>query len=113
MLRRVGRLLTTAKVQCFFDTADGRVAVTGQVGQSLMEAGKGGGVDIEAACDGECACCTCHCFVEEPFLSQLPERSEDEEDMLDMAPDLQDNSRLACQITLTEALDGITVKMPE
>ena len=93
--------------------AQGTINVYGNPGQSLMQAGKDGGVDIEAACDGACACCTCHCFVDETFAEKLPERSEDEEDMLDMAIDLRDNSRLACQITLTTELDGIKVEMPE
>ena len=97
----------------FKTKTQGEVVVRGVIGQSLMEAGKLGGVDIEAACDGACACCTCHCFVEERWHKLLPPRSEDEEDMLDMAMDLRDNSRLACQITLTRELHGITVEMPD
>eukprot|EP01061_Rhynchopus_euleeides_P034242 TRINITY_DN57984_c0_g1_i1.p2 TRINITY_DN57984_c0_g1~~TRINITY_DN57984_c0_g1_i1.p2 ORF type:complete len:129 (+),score=54.49 TRINITY_DN57984_c0_g1_i1:126-512(+) len=101
-------------VRCVFKTRhQGVIEAEGKVGQSLMQAGKDAGVDIEAACDGACACCTCHCFVDERYIDKLPPRSEDEEDMLDMAIDLRDNSRLACQISLTNELDGIVVEMPE
>lgn len=56
------------------------------------------GIEIEGACDASCACSTCHVYVDEKYISKLPEASEAEEDMLDMAPLLKPNSRLSCQI---------------
>ncbi|KAJ9461796.1 Adrenodoxin-like protein [Diplonema papillatum] len=87
--------------------------VSGFEGQSLMEIAKEGGMDIEAACDGACACSTCHCFVDEAWLDKLPEKTDDEEDMLDLAIDLRDNSRLSCQISMTKELSGIKIELPQ
>ena len=68
---------------------------------------------IDADCGGECACATCHVFVEEPWLAKTGTPSEQETSMLSFAATKQDNSRLSCQITVTEALDGLVVRMPE
>ena len=59
------------------------------------------------------ACSTCHVIVLREWFAKLPEASEDEEDMLDLAADVQPTSRLSCQILLTEDLDGLTVRIPE
>eukprot|EP01059_Diplonema_ambulator_P004997 TRINITY_DN1473_c1_g1_i1.p2 TRINITY_DN1473_c1_g1~~TRINITY_DN1473_c1_g1_i1.p2 ORF type:complete len:121 (+),score=27.33 TRINITY_DN1473_c1_g1_i1:44-406(+) len=113
MLRRsVARFCQMVNVE--FRTPDHEIIkARAKVGTSLMEAGKGAGVDIEAACDGACACSTCHCYVEPEWLAKLPKPTEDEEDMLDMAMDLRDNSRLACQIILSTDLEGMIVEMPK
>eukprot|EP01062_Namystynia_karyoxenos_P007792 TRINITY_DN12744_c0_g1_i1.p1 TRINITY_DN12744_c0_g1~~TRINITY_DN12744_c0_g1_i1.p1 ORF type:complete len:135 (+),score=41.76 TRINITY_DN12744_c0_g1_i1:82-486(+) len=96
-----------------FITASGeRKQFEGKVGQSLMEVGRDNGLDIEAACDGCAACSTCHCYVEEGWFEKLPQKSTDEEDMLDLALDLEDNSRLSCQVELTDELDGIVLRLP-
>lgn len=68
---------------------------------------------IEADCGGACACATCHVYVDPKFLSQLPPKEEAEEDMLDFAFDVQENSRLSCQIKLSENLNGMVVTVPE
>eukprot|EP01064_Diplonema_japonicum_P004837 TRINITY_DN1317_c3_g1_i1.p3 TRINITY_DN1317_c3_g1~~TRINITY_DN1317_c3_g1_i1.p3 ORF type:complete len:135 (+),score=34.17 TRINITY_DN1317_c3_g1_i1:48-407(+) len=112
MLRRSFARL--CEINVTFKTHGGEIVkAKGKLGMSLMEAGKGAGVDIEAACDGACACSTCHCFVAPEWLDKIPAATEDEEDMLDMAMDLRDNSRLACQIDLTPELNGIEVEMPQ
>ncbi len=67
---------------------------------------------IEGACGGALACATCHVLVAEPWLEKLPEMSEDEADMLDLAKGRRKNSRLGCQIRLTDALDGLVLKIP-
>lgn len=69
---------------------------------------------IEADCGGACACSTCHVYVDPDWVEQVPEKDEMEEDMLDFAyqPDPK-TSRLTCQITVTDALDGLVVLMPE
>ena len=70
------------------------------------------GIDIEGACEASLACCTCHVYVDDTSFDKLGEISEEEEDMLDLAPDLRENSRLSCQIVLREEIDGITVELP-
>jgi 2Fe-2S ferredoxin len=68
---------------------------------------------IDADCGGACACATCHVFVDEPWASKLPPKSEMEDTMLDFAPELASNSRLSCQIKVTPELDGLVVRMPK
>ena len=67
---------------------------------------------ITADCGGACACATCHVYVGEKWFSKLPKKESAEEDMLDMAFEPNKFSRLGCQITITEDLDGLVVKMP-
>jgi len=86
--------------------------VTAPVGLSVMEIAHRHGVDIEGACDGSLACSTCHVIVDPAWAGRLDEASEDEEDMLDLAFGLAETSRLGCQIIMSEALDGLTVKLP-
>ena len=81
----------------------------GEVGWSLMEVIREAGLPIEAACGGCCACATCHVYVEPEWLPRLEEPCEDENMMLDEAFEVRDNSRLSCQIRLTEELEGIRV----
>jgi 2Fe-2S ferredoxin len=67
---------------------------------------------ILATCGGACACATCHVYIDDAWWEKLSERSDDEEDMLDTAHDVQPTSRLSCQITVVEDLDGLTVRTP-
>ena len=67
---------------------------------------------IDADCGGSCACATCHVYVEEKWFNKLPKKEDAEQDMLDMAFEPQKFSRLACQITIADELDGLVVKMP-
>ncbi len=83
-------------------------------GQSLMRAAVDNGVPgIDADCGGECACATCHVYVEAAWLARTGERSEMEQSMLSFAAVTQDNSRLSCQVQITPALDGLVVSLPE
>ncbi|MDH5721846.1 MAG: 2Fe-2S iron-sulfur cluster-binding protein [Alphaproteobacteria bacterium] len=68
---------------------------------------------IKAECGGACACATCHVYVDKGWLDKLPPKREEEEDMLDEAFDLQDNSRLSCQIIMDEELDGLQVTLAQ
>jgi 2Fe-2S ferredoxin len=90
--------------------------VDAPIGLSLMEVAQKNGInDIEGACGGSLACATCHSYIEPSRHEELlPEdgMSEDEEDMLDMAFDLRETSRLCCQIMVSEALDGLKVAVP-
>ncbi len=67
---------------------------------------------IVADCGGSCACATCHVYVEEKWFNKLSKKEDAEQDMLDMAFEPQKYSRLACQITVVDELDGLVVKMP-
>ncbi len=67
---------------------------------------------IDADCGGACACATCHVYVDEKWSDKLQKKGDAEQDMLDMAFEPKKNSRLACQITATNELDGLVVKMP-
>ena len=78
-----------------------------------MEAAVRQGVDgIDADCGGALSCATCHVRVGEPWASQLPERTKQEQDMLEFALDVQETSRLCCQIIATPSLEGIEVSVP-
>ncbi|GAA4499416.1 2Fe-2S iron-sulfur cluster-binding protein [Gluconacetobacter tumulicola] len=69
---------------------------------------------IEAECGGACACATCHVYVDPAFVTRIPPAQQDELEMLEgVAADRLPNSRLACQIHVTEALDGLTVSIPD
>ena len=67
---------------------------------------------IDADCGGSCACATCHVYVDEKWFDKLPKKEISEEDMLDMAFEPKSLSRLSCQLTISEELDGLVVKMP-
>lgn len=80
-------------------------------GWRLMEILRDWELPIKAECGGACACATCHVFVDPEWLDKLEPAREDEEEMLDMLPDFEDNSRLSCQIIMREELDGIKVQL--
>lgn len=86
--------------------------IEGKVGKTLMSAAVAAGIEIEAACDGNCACSTCHVYIDEKYFDKLTPASEEEEDMLDLALFVQPNSRLSCQIILHNDLNGIEFKLP-
>jgi 2Fe-2S ferredoxin len=83
-------------------------------GTTLMRAATDHGVPgIDGDCGGNCACATCHIYVEAPWSARTGERTAVENDMLNFSAGLRDTSRLACQITMSDALDGIEVHMPQ
>jgi len=83
----------------------------GDTNSSLMEILRDSGLEIEAACGGCCACATCHVYVNEKWLNKIKPKDDDEESMLDQAFDIRNNSRLSCQIPLSEDLDGIELEL--
>jgi len=88
--------------------------VDAELGSTVMEAAiKNDVPGIEAECGGACACATCHVYVEEAWREKTGAPSPMEEDMLDFGYDVKPNSRLSCQIKVTEALDGLVVRVPE
>jgi len=99
--------------QVIFIEKDGRErAVNAPIGLSLLEIAHMHDIDIEGACEGSLACSTCHVIIEPNWFANLEEPDEDEEDMLDLAFGLTRTSRLGCQIIMTEALDGLKVRLP-
>ena len=83
-------------------------------GATVMEAAIRNAIPgIEAECGGACACATCHVYVDEGWFETTGGPSPMEEDMLDFGYEVRTNSRLSCQIKVTEALDGLTVTTPE
>jgi 2Fe-2S ferredoxin len=100
--------------QVRFLEADGRERqVDAAVGISLMETAKQHGiVGIVALCGGACACATCHVYVDRAWVGRLPPAEDMETGMLESAWEPRDNSRLACQITITAGLDGLRVTVP-
>ena len=88
--------------------------IDAEVGKSLMLNAMDNDVPgIDADCGGACACGTCHCFIEEPWSSITGGVEMLEESMLGMRPDRAENSRLSCQIDVSEDMDGLVVRLPE
>lgn len=100
----------------FIKKTGDRLEIDAPAGLSVMEiARKNDIAEIEGACGGGLACATCHVYVHPDWWDKcLPagERSEEEEDMLDLAFDLRKNSRLSCQIMMSEDLDGLVLALP-
>ncbi|MBD3728937.1 MAG: 2Fe-2S iron-sulfur cluster binding domain-containing protein [Sphingomonadales bacterium] len=89
-----------------------KVEAQGAAGDTLLSLGQNAGLPLEGTCEGQMACSTCHVIVAADWFDRLPEASEEEEDMLDLAAGVQRTSRLSCQIELTDALDGLVVSVP-
>ncbi len=90
------------------DRSGGSHELEAEPGEPLMEV-LAGALLVEATCGGTCSCATCHVYVEPEWLAQLPTQNEEEIELLDALMHRRDSSRLACQIRLTEAQDGMTV----
>ena len=88
--------------------------VEAKPGMSLMEAAVQNMIPgIDADCGGACACATCHVYVDAEWLPKLKAKDDMEDSMLDFAENVEDNSRLSCQIIVSDELDGIKVSTPE
>ena len=86
------------------EVANGLTVMEGAVQNSIP--------GIDADCGGSCACATCHVYVDEKWFNKLPNKESAEEDMLDMAFEPKTSSRLSCQLTVSNELDGLVVNMP-
>ncbi|MEL6235586.1 MAG: 2Fe-2S iron-sulfur cluster-binding protein [Pseudomonadota bacterium] len=83
-------------------------------GMTVMEGARDNGIPgIDADCGGACACSTCHVYVDPAWVEKLPAKDDMEVDMLDFAYEPSETSRLTCQLKVTDALDGLVVRMPE
>jgi ferredoxin len=91
-----------------------KVTVDARVGETLLQTAHRYNIDLEGACEGVCACSTCHLiFLDPKMYDSLPPPTEAEEDMLDMAFGLTATSRLGCQLVVTEDMHGMTVRLPD
>lgn len=89
-----------------------RHELTARPGDRLLDCVQAHGLPMEGTCEGAMACATCHVRVVKDWFGLLPAASDEELDMLDFVPDLSRTSRLACQIILTERLEGLEVCLP-
>ncbi len=97
-----------------FITAEGvRREVAAEAGETLLETARRACVEIEGGCEGSLACSTCHVLVDDAHFNTLHEPREGETDMLDLAFGRGPTSRLACQVMVTDDLDGMTAAVPE
>ena len=87
------------------DVANGLTVMEGAIQNNIP--------GIDADCGGSMACATCHVYVKEEWFDKLPKKEDGEEDMIDMAHEPNKFSRLSCQLTITDELEGLVVKLPE
>jgi len=98
----------------FIEYSGTKHEIDAQAGLSVMEAAiKNMVPGIDADCGGACACATCHVYVDEVWAKKVGKAEAMEESMLDFASEQKANSRLSCQITVSDELDGLTVHLPE
>jgi 2Fe-2S ferredoxin len=98
----------------YIDSTGAARTVEGENGSTVMETALKNNIPgIEAECGGACACATCHVYVDEAWREKTGEPSPMEEDMLDFGYDVRSNSRLSCQIKVSDELDGLIVRTPE
>ena len=106
---------TTAKltdVQLTFIDQGEEIAVRARLGKTILEISQDNNIELEGACDGTLACSTCHCVLMQSVYDALDPPEEDELDMLDMAYELTDTSRLGCQVRVTEEFTGTRITVP-
>ena len=98
----------------YIDNNDNSKTIDVENGLSVMEGAIQNDIPgIDADCGGSMACATCHVYVQEKWLNKIPKAEEAEVDMIDMAFEPKKNSRLSCQITVTNELDGLVVTTPK
>lgn len=99
----------------FIEHSGAQMVVDIPAGWTVMQGAVQNGVEgIEGECGGSCACATCHCYVDEAFAAALPPPNETEEAMLECtAAERRSNSRLSCQLRVSDALDGLVLRLPE
>ncbi len=99
-------------MKIFATDRDGKeIEIEGRDGWTIMEMLREAGLPITAECGGACACATCHVYIDPEWVAKLNPATDMEVDMLDMALAVQPNSRLSCQLTCSEELDGLKVTL--
>ena len=102
----------TVKVT-YVDPMGDEIVVDAEVGKHLLDIAQDNNIELEGACGGELACATCHLIFDKDMYETLEEKDPEEDDMLDMAFELTDTSRLGCQITVREDMEGMRVTIPD
>jgi len=98
----------------YIDSTGNQKTIDVSKGLSVMEGAIQNNVPgIDADCGGGMACATCHVYVKEEWFDKLPKKEDGEEDMLDMAYEPKKNSRLSCQLIVSDQIDGLIVNLPE
>lgn len=101
----------TTKIS-YIDRSGEELSVDAEIGKNLMDVAHDNNIELEGACGGELACSTCHLVFEKEVYDTLPPKTDEEEDMLDLAFELTETSRLGCQIRVTKEMEGIKVRIP-
>ena len=97
----------------YIDSTKNKNTIEVEKGLTVMEGAIQNNIPgIDADCGGSMACATCHVYVKEEWFNKLPKKEDGEEDMLDMAFEPKKNSRLSCQLIVSDELDGLTVSIP-
>jgi 2Fe-2S ferredoxin len=96
----------------FLEKNGARKEISTSAKTTLLHIAQANDIEMEGACEGSMACSTCHVIVADEWYAKLPEASEAEADMLDLTYGVSRTSRLACQILVTDELDGLTVRLP-
>eukprot|EP00580_Thalassiosira_gravida_P009447 CAMPEP_0201645924 /NCGR_PEP_ID=MMETSP0493-20130528/33020_1 /ASSEMBLY_ACC=CAM_ASM_000838 /TAXON_ID=420259 /ORGANISM="Thalassiosira gravida, Strain GMp14c1" /LENGTH=102 /DNA_ID=CAMNT_0048120969 /DNA_START=104 /DNA_END=412 /DNA_ORIENTATION=+ len=97
----------------YIDPGEEEHQVEAEVGKNLLDVAHDNNIELEGACGGELACSTCHLIFDQETFDTLPPISGEEEDMLDLAFELTETSRLGCQICVTKEFEGVKVRIPD
>jgi ferredoxin len=97
----------------FLDPLEKEHVVPAEIGKSLLDVAHDNNIELEGACGGELACATCHLIFSEEMYDTLSEKEPEEDDMLDLAFELTDTSRLGCQICVRKDMEGMIVRIPD
>ena len=89
-----------------------KIEVNAKIGQTLLEVARENNVDLIGACDGNCACGSCHVYIDENTLKKITPAKEEEENVLDVVFNIKPNSRLACQVVVSEDLENAIITIP-
>ncbi len=96
----------------FIQKDNSEIEVEAEIGKTLLDVIKENNINLIGACDGACACGTCHVLIDEETLSKIEPAKEDEENILDIVFGIQHNSRLACQVIITEQMEDAIITIP-
>jgi ferredoxin, 2Fe-2S len=98
----------------FIDHKGVEFAIEATSGKTIMQAALDNCIDgIVAECGGTCSCGTCHCYIDEQWLDKMPQTTNMETETLECSIGVQPNSRLSCQVTLNDNMNGLVVRLPE
>ena len=89
-----------------------RIEVNAKIGQTVLEVARENNIDLIGACDGNCACGSCHVYIDEDTLKKITPATEEEENVLDVVFNIKPNSRLACQVVVSEDFENAIITIP-